>query len=322
MKRRVVHMGPAFDVCRDVYETHYDVHVIEDTSRPGSADREIAAEVEAVISYAAQRPHDLGLFPKLKFISSFGAGYDKIDLQAASDRGIAVTNTPGATDGSVADMAFTLMLAVARRLLDGDAYVRSGDWQRKGMFPLTRSVNGRRIGILGMGRIGSAIARRAAGFDMAISYHNRRPVPGSPYRYFETAVELAGNCDFLVVSASGGPESRHLVDEKVIHALGKDGILINVSRGSVVDEAALVKALQGGEIAGAGLDVFEAEPLGESPLQTMANVTLMPHRGSATTETFRAMARMVVENLDDFFAGRQPAHPVPMPAPRPARREG
>jgi lactate dehydrogenase-like 2-hydroxyacid dehydrogenase len=309
-------MGPAFDVCLTEYRKSYDVHVIEDTHKPTDEDRAVAAGVEAVVSYAAQRPHDLGLFPRLKFISSFGAGYDKIDLQTAANRGIVITNTPGATDGSVADMAFTLMLATARRLLVGDAYVRSGDWQTKGMFPLTRSVNGRRIGIVGLGRIGSAIARRAAGFDMQISYHNRRPVADCRYTYFDTPEALAANCDFLVISASGGPASRHLVSEKVIRALGPDGTVINVSRGSVVDEKALVRALQDGAIAAAGLDVFEEEPLGDSPLKSMPNVTLMPHRGSATCETFQGMAQMVVANLDTFFSGRPPLYAIPMPEPR------
>lgn len=317
-KPKVVHMGPAFDVCLAEYRKSYEVYVIEDTNRPTVEDRAAAGDAEAVISYAAQRPHDLGLFPRLKFIASFGAGYDKIDLQTAADRGMVITNTPGATDGSVADMAFTLMLATARRLLAGDAYVRSDDWQVKGMFPLTRSVNGRRIGIIGLGRIGSAIARRATGFDMQISYHNRRPVAGCPYAYFDTPEALAANCDFLVVSTSGGLTSHHLVNEKVIRALGPDGTLINVSRGSVVDEQALVLALQQGAIAAAGLDVFEQEPLGASPLKSMPNVTLMPHRGSATVETFAGMAQMVVANLDTFFAGRPPLNPIPLPEPRKA----
>jgi lactate dehydrogenase-like 2-hydroxyacid dehydrogenase len=308
-------MGPALDVCLAEYVKDFDVQIIEDTEKPTAGDQRVAAEVTAVISYAVQRPHRLELFPKLRFIASFGAGYDKIDLASAAKRGIVVTNTPGATDNCVADMAMTLVLATTRRLLAGDRYVRSGDWQSKGMFPLTRSATGRRLGILGLGRIGSAIAKRALGFNMMIGYHSRRKVEGAPYTYYASPGELAAASDILVVSTSGGPATARLVDAQVIAALGPSGVLINVSRGSVVDEVALIDALQSGRLAAAGLDVFEREPLDPaSPLTSMENVTLMPHRGSASLETFAAMARMVVANLHTHFEGRAPLNPIPMPA--------
>ena len=194
--------------------------------------------------------------PKLEIISCFGVGVDAIDLAAAKRRNIAVTNAPNVMNDCVADLTLGLIIAVARRVCEGDRFVRSGRWLTGTMSP-TRKVSGKRLGIVGMGRIGKVIARRAAAFDMAIAYHSRGRVAESPFTYFERLVDLAANSDFLVVIVPGGKETRRLINEEVMRALGPDGILVNVARGSVVDEQALVKCLQEGALGGAALDVFE-----------------------------------------------------------------
>src|SRR6185436_7081620 len=203
-------------------------------------------------------------------VSVFGVGYDGIDVAAARERGIAVTHTPNVLNDEVADLAMALVLAVSRRLVEADRYVRTGAWA-KGPMPLARKVSGARIGIVGLGRIGNAIARRAEAFGMSIAYTSRNAKPESPYRYFPSAEALAAEVDFLVVITPGGAGTRKLIDAKVLKALGKDGYLINVARGSVVDEAALIEALQNGTIAGAGLDVFEAEPNVPAALAALDN---------------------------------------------------
>lgn len=248
--------------------------------------------------------------PNLKAISSFGVGYDQIDMAHAASRGIAVGYTPDVLNDCVADMAFALMLDVARRVSEGDRYVRAGRWagQPPVQFPMGRKVSGARLGILGLGRIGRTIARRASGFDMAVRYHNRRPVPDVPWEYATSPLALAEWADFLVVITAGGPNTRRLVDAPVLQALGPQGFLINVARGSVVDEAALLHALQNGQIAGAGLDVFEAEPTVPPAFFTLDNVVLTPHIASATVQTRQAMGQRVLDNLAAFFAGQ------PMPS--------
>lgn len=247
--------------------------------------------------------------PKLEIISSYGVGVDAIDRAHAQARGVVVTNTPDVLNDDVADLTIALMLATARRLCEGDRHVRNGQWL-KGPLGLGHRVSGKRLGILGLGRIGQAIARRAEGFDMAISYHQRRRNSKVPYRYCEDLVAMARDSDFLVVIVPGGAATRHLVDRPVLDALGPEGILINVARGSVVDEAALVEALADGRLGGAGLDVFETEPTVPEALFGMDNVTLQPHMGSATLETRTAMGRLVIDNLRAHFSGEPLLTPV------------
>ena len=252
----------------------------------------------------------INALPKLRCISSFGVGFDSLDQASIVARGARVGYTPGVLDDCVADMAFALLLDSARRLSAADRFVRSGQWgsQRFGVFT---KASGKRLGILGMGRIGQQVARRASGFDMEVAYHNRRPVAGSPHQYMASLQALAEWCDFLVITAAGGDDTRHLVNASVLQALGPNGFLVNVARGSVVDEAALLQALQQGQIAGAGLDVFEDEPHPLPGLLQQDNVVLAPHTASGTQETRRAMADLVLANLRSFIKGGTLLQEVP-----------
>jgi lactate dehydrogenase-like 2-hydroxyacid dehydrogenase len=248
--------------------------------------------------------------PSLQVIASFGVGVDTIDLVAARERGIAVSNTPDVLTGCVADLAFGLLIDVARRLSAADRFVRRGDWLQ-GQFPLATRVWGKRLGIVGLGRIGTAIARRAAGFEMQVRYHNRRIVDNCPYDYEASLPALAAWADFLVVACAGGAPTRHLVSRQAIDALGPQGFLVNVSRGSVVDEQALVEALQAGRLGGAALDVFDDEPNVPPALARMDQVVLLPHVASATVETRQAMADCVLANLRCWFGSGRLLTPVP-----------
>ncbi|HET7527945.1 MAG TPA: 2-hydroxyacid dehydrogenase, partial [Burkholderiaceae bacterium] len=229
-------------------------------------------------------------------------GVDKIDLDAAAKRGIPVGNTPDVLNDCVADLAIGLMIDVARGIGASERYLRAGQWPTKGPYPLQRKMSGKKLGIVGLGRIGHAIARRALAFDMDIRYHNRRPVTDTSIAHEPSLVELARWCDFLVIIVPGGAATQHLVNDAVLDALGTKGYLINVARGSVVDEAALVRALKDKRIAGAALDVFEHEPQVPDELVALDNVVLVPHIGSATVETRAAMAQRVFDNLKSYFA--------------------
>jgi hydroxypyruvate reductase len=247
----------------------------------------------------------IAALPRLRVISSFGVGLDQIDLHAAARRAIPVGYTPDVLNDCVADLAFGLVLATGRRIPEADRFVRAGRWEQKSAapFPLGRRVSGARLGIVGLGRIGRTIAQRASGFEMEVRYHSRRPVEGAAWTFEPKLVELARWSDFLVVITAGGAETRHLIDATVLDALGPKGFLVNVSRGTVVDEAALVRALQEKRIAGAGLDVFEREPQVPPELLALDNVVLVPHIASATVQTREAMAQRVLDNLAAFFTG-------------------
>jgi hydroxypyruvate reductase len=231
-----------------------------------------------------------------------------IDIDTARKRDIALGYTPDVLTDCVADTAFSLLLDVARRTSAADRFVRRGAWMQSA-FPLATKVTGKRLGIVGLGRVGSAIARRAAGFEMAVRYHNPHPVEGSSWDYAHSITELAHWCDFLVIAAAGS--AGLLVTSEVIEALGPQGFLINIARGSVVDELALIQALRQGRLAGAGLDVYAREPQVPSALMDMEQVVLLPHIASATHETRAAMAKRVLANLDCFFAGKALLSPVP-----------
>jgi len=238
--------------------------------------------------------------PRLRAVCSFGVGYDSIDVAAARSRDILVSNTPEVLNDCVADLAFGLLIDCARQMSRGDRLVRAGNWGQ-GHLPLGHKVSGKRLGILGLGRIGAAIAKRSSGFEMQVRYHNRRPVTDSAYAYEASLHDLARWCDFLVVACPGGEVTRNLVDRSVLDALGPQGVLINVSRGSVVDEPALVSALQDGRLGGAGLDVYAHEPQVPAELLELPNVVLLPHIGSATEETRLAMEGLVLDNLRAFL---------------------
>ena len=278
--------------------------------------REITAENAARIRGVAcggesKVPSDvIAQLPALEIVSVMGVGYDGVDVAAAKARGIMVTHTPDVLNDDVADLAIALMLCTARQLPQADRYVREGKWT-SGAMPLARKMSGARLGIVGMGRIGQAIAQRALAFGMTVAYTARSAKQHLPHSFHADVKQLARESDFLVVITPGGAGTRKLIDAEVLRALGPDGILVNVARGSVVDEAALIDALQRGVIAGAGLDVFENEPNVPQALREMPNVVLTPHVGSATTQTRRAMADLAVANLRAHFAGEPVKTPVP-----------
>ena len=247
--------------------------------------------------------------PRLRAICSFGVGYDSIDIAAARARDIPVSNTPDVLNDCVADLAFGLLIDCARQMSRADRFVRDGNWGRA-QLPLGRSVSGKRLGILGLGRIGAAIARRSSGFEMQVRYHNRRPLSDCGYTYEASLHELACWSDFLVVACPGGEGTRNLIDRSVLEALGPQGVLINVSRGSVIDEPALVRALQDGCLGGAGLDVYAHEPQVPPTLLEMPNVVLLPHIGSATEETRLAMEELLFANLRSFLERGEMQTPV------------
>ena len=291
-----------------VFEVHQRLHETDPVAFAGVAPR-IKAIVGGGESAIAQPL--MAQLAALEIISIMGVGYDKVDVAAALERHIPVTHTPGVLNDEVADLAIGLMLAVARRISYADRYVRAGRWAIEGAMPLSRKVFGSRLGIVGLGGIGKAIAKRAQAFGMSIAYTARSAKPELPYRFFLTPEALAAEVDFLVVITPGGAATHHLINARVLAALGQKGYLINVARGSVVDEAALVDALQKGVIAGAALDVFENEPHPAEALWAMDNVVLTPHMASGTRETRQAMADLAYENLQAHFSGRPLLSPVP-----------
>ena len=272
----------------------------------------IAPQVQAIAASGESKVSAelMAKLPALKLISVMGVGYDGVDVAAAQARGVTVTHTPDVLNDEVADTTLGLMLSAARQLPAADRYVRAGLWP-KGPMPLQRKMSGARLGLVGMGRIGKAIAHRAVAFDMKIAYTSRTPKPELFYPFYETATALAADSDFLVVITPGGAGTRHLINAEVLKALGPKGILVNVARGSVVDEAALIEALKNGTLGGAALDVFANEPQVPQALIDMPHVVLAPHIGSATKETRQAMADLALGNLRAFFAGEPLLTPTP-----------
>lgn len=252
----------------------------------------------------------MAALPHLGAVINFGVGYDTTDVDAAAARGIGVSNTPDVLTDCVADTAVGLLIDTLRRFSASDRYVRAGRWPVEGSYPLTRQVSNTRVGIIGLGRIGGAIAHRLTAFGCSISYHNRHRVADAPYTYAASPVELAREVDVLVIAAAGGDGTRGLVGREVIDALGPDGYLINIARGSVVDEEALVSALVQGRLAGAGLDVFAHEPKVPEVLYGFDTVVLLPHVASGTVQTRAAMEALTLRNLESFLATGELVTPV------------
>lgn len=287
----------------------------EESDRDAFLDR-IGPRIRGVVAGGPVDADLIARLPALEIVSNFGVGYDGVDTAACAAAGVVVTNTPDELTDEVADLALGLLLATVRELPQADRYVRAGRWLER-PYPLTATLRGRRLGILGLGRIGRAIAGRAAAFGLAIAYHGRSRQPDVPYDYHETPADLARAVDILMVVAPGGAGTRHIVNAEVLEALGPDGVLINVARGSLVDETALITALEAGTIRAAGLDVFADEPRVPERLIARDNVVLLPHVGSASVHTRNAMAQLVVDNLMSWFDGRGPLTPVPeTPVPR------
>jgi hydroxypyruvate reductase len=269
------------------------------------------ASVRAFITSGSHgAPKELfDLFPNVEIVANLGIGVDAIDLDVARARGVVVTNTPDVVADDVADLAMGMMIERFRRMGDGDRYVRAGKWGQ-GPFPPTRSLSGKTLGIVGLGGIGQALARRAITFRMNVKWYGPRPKPDAPYRYVPDLEQLARESDVLVVACPGGRSTRHLINARVLAALGPEGVLINVARGSVVDTGALIAALRSRQIAGAALDVFEDQPQVPQELLALDNVLLSPHLGTSTRETRGAMSTIVLQSLVDHFAGRTPQNRV------------
>jgi lactate dehydrogenase-like 2-hydroxyacid dehydrogenase len=290
----------------------YTLHKLHEAADQDAFLRAVAPKIRAIATggHYLSSPALMDALPKLEIICSVGVGTDAIDVKHAKQRGIQVTNTPDVLNDDVANLAVMLLLATTRKFVAYDRYVRECRWVNEGMPPFTRSIAGRQIGIVGMGRIGRVIAEKLGVFGCKIAYFARHERPEAPYRYYSDLVALARDSLALIVIVPGGQETRNLIDRRVMDALGPEGILINVARGSVVDEPALVEALKEGRLGGAGLDVFADEPNVPAPLLTMENVVLQPHQGSATVETRTAMGDLMLENLAAFFAGRKLPTPL------------
>ena len=292
-------------------QTLYTVHDRTHTEDPAA----FAALAPRIVGVAgtgeASVPRSLlAQLPQAKVVSVFGVGYDGVDVGAAIEFGIPVTHTPDVLTDDVADLAMGLVLSVGRAIPQADQFVRAGRWP-SGPIALARKVSGARMGIVGLGRIGKAIAQRAQAFGMSIAYTARSEKPDSGFTFFPSTLELAAHVDFLVAITPGGAGTRHLINAQVLQALGPRGFLINVARGSVVDESALIEALQQGTIAGAGLDVFAHEPQVPEALWRLSNVVLTPHMASATTETRQAMADLAFANMQAGISGQPLRTPVP-----------
>jgi lactate dehydrogenase-like 2-hydroxyacid dehydrogenase len=297
----VLQVGPLKPSLAKTLQDDYAAYALPD--EPAEFLAQHGEEITAVVTSGRTGVNAelMAALPNLGAVVNFGVGYDTTDVDAAAACGVLVSNTPDVLTDCVADTAVGLMIDVMRQFSASDRYVREGRWTVEGNYPLTRQVSNKRVGIIGLGRIGSAIALRLSAFGCAISYHNRHAVEGSPYTYVGSPVELARDVDVLIVAAAGGDGTRYLV---------------NIARGSVVDEDALVDALVGGRLAGAGLDVFEDEPHVPEALMTMDNVVLLPHVASGTVETRAAMEELTLRNLDSFLKTGQLVTPVPMPIQR------
>lgn len=314
--RPVLQVGPLKPSLAQTLKDDYAAYVLPE--EPAERKEFLAshgAEIRAVVTSGRSGVNAelMAALPNLGAVVNFGVGYDTTDVDAAAARGVGVSNTPDVLTDCVADTAVGLMIDTLRHFSASDRYVRAGRWPVDGNYPLTRQVSNTRVGIIGLGRIGSAIAKRLSAFGCTISYHNRREVEGSPYTYVSSPVELAAGVDVLVVAAAGGAGTQKLVSREVIDALGSGGYLINIARGSVVDEDALVAALVEGRLAGAGLDVFADEPNVPETLPSMDNVVVLPHIASGTVETRAAMEDLTLRNLNSFLESGQLVTPVQMP---------
>ena len=311
-KSEVLLIGPS----RPVIAKGFAALTVHNLSAAADRDALLAsvAHVRAMAVAAPVEPINdalLARLPQLEIVASFGVGYDHIDAAAAAKRGIIVTHTPGVLTEEVADTALGLLLCTVRELPQAERYLRAGKWLER-EYPLTKaSLRNRSVGLVGMGRIGRAIARRLEAFGVPIAYHARQPRPDLAYRRYPDLIEMARAVDILLVIVPGGPTTRNLIDAKVLEALGPEGILINMARGSVVDEPALIEALKQGKIMAAGLDVFAKEPHVPQELMAMENVVLFPHLGSASRFTREKMDQLMVDNILAWAAGKPPLTPVP-----------
>jgi lactate dehydrogenase-like 2-hydroxyacid dehydrogenase len=305
--------GPLRPILENGFSDQYVVHSAETRADLERLTADTVAKLRGMaVTYhtVAANKESLARFPKLEIISSFGVGYDHVDAAYARDHNIVVTNTPDVLTEEVADVAMGLLIATLREFVKADRYVRSGLWQTQN-YPLSvGSLRDRKIGIVGMGRIGQAIARRLEASRVPVSYHSRKPAAGVSYKHYDNLIEMAKAVDTLMVIVPGGTATNKMINAEVMKALGPRGVIVNVARGSVLDEQALISALKSGTILAAGLDVFEKEPNVPDELKAMQNVVLLPHIGSASVVTRNAMDQLVVDNLKAWFAGKPVLTPV------------
>jgi hydroxypyruvate reductase len=306
MKPEILMIAPMMPSVMQACEQAYTVHRLWEAPDRNAFLERVSESVRGIATNGSVGASGelIDALPKLELIACYGVGVDAIDLVRAKARGVPVTTTPDVLTADVADMAVALILATTRRIVRGDRYVRSLEWPAKGEMPLTRRVTGKRVGIVGLGRVGKALARRLTAFDMIVAYTDVKAQPDQPYSFNPDLIALASDNDFLVITAAGGPASRKMVNRDVLEALGPYGTLINVSRGSILDEDALVQALQDGKLGAAGLDVFANEPHVPQALFSMDNVVLMPHHSSGTVESRTAMGELVIGNLEAHFTGK------------------
>lgn len=311
MKAEIIVVGRIFDVTQAKLDREFTCHKLYEAPERDAFLKQHAAKVRALATFGASGADAklMDALPKLEIIANFGVGVDAIDVAAARQRKIIVTNTPDVLNECVSDTAMALVLNALRRFPASETYLRSGYWAARGAYELTTSLGGKSLGILGLGRIGESIARRALAFGMKIRYHNRNR-KSVPYAYDADVVALAKNSDVLLVATPGGTETNKIVNAKVLDALGPEGYLVNIARGSVIDEPVLLRYLKEKRIAGAGLDVFDGEPKINPEWFGLENAVLFPHVGSATVETRTAMGDLQVENLRLHFAGKPVRTPV------------
>jgi lactate dehydrogenase-like 2-hydroxyacid dehydrogenase len=305
--------GPQKHVVDNGFSDQFVLHRFETRGDLDRLTPAIAGKVRGMaVTYNTVRGDKATLshFPKLEIVSSFGVGYDHIDASYAAERGIVVTNTPDVLTEEVADIALGLLIATLREFVKADRYLRSGLWTTQ-QYPLSvGSLRDRKVGMVGMGRIGQAIGRRLEACRVPVVYHSRKPAEGVSYQHYPDLIEMAKAVDTLVLIVPGGPSTANMINAEVMKALGPRGVIINVARGSVVDEQALIAALKNGTILSAGLDVFANEPNVPDELKAMNNVVLLPHIGSGSVVTRNAMDQLVVDNLKAWFAGKPPLTPV------------
>lgn len=313
MKKTILALGAMLTAEMEDLERKYHLVRLWKEPEPEKTLKTVAQDVVAILSTfngMSVTKQMIEALPNLEIIAQFGAGMNNIDVEAAMHRGVVMTSTPDVPTNDTADTALALMLAVLRRIVEADVYVRVGKWGAS-PFPMGSSLGGKTIGIIGMGRIGQAIAKRAAAFEMKIAYFGPREKPHLPYHFYSDLEDMARAVDILICACPGGEETRHIVNARILKALGPKGILINVARGSVVDTESLLAALTHKDIAGAGLDVYENEPIVPPALISMDNVVLLPHIGGHTLETKSAMGQLVIANINAHFKGEQLLTPYP-----------
>ena len=307
----VLMLSPMMPLVMDEVGRSFTLHRADQAPDRDAFLREVGPKIRGIAAGGHGRVDGalMDRLPNLEIVSSFGVGYDHVDAAEAGRRGVVVTNTPDVLTDEVADLALGLLLCTVRELPQSERYLRAGKWLDKA-YPLTATLRGRTVGILGLGRIGKAIATRLEAFGLSVAYHGRRRQEDVGYRYYGSLVEMARAVDILMVVTPGGSETHRIVNAEVLQALGPHGVLINVARGTVVDEPALVRALRDRTIMAAGLDVFEDEPRVPAELMAMDHVVLLPHVGSASVHTRNAMGQLVVDNLRAWFEGKGPLTPV------------